>query len=125
MVRLYWSLMQLAEDSKDVEVPLSNLAFLSDVDVASLDPATYFKYMQLVVMTQLRLEDPTDGSAIGVDFQKIFNQVMSLSEGQKELIVSESTATKSNSAAVSEVRAILRRHLEFLFTSEEGREAED
>ena len=60
--------MQLSEDASDVEVPLSSLSFLSSVDVASLDPVTFYRFTQLVVMTQTRLEDPTDGSDIGVDF---------------------------------------------------------
>ena len=54
--------MQLSEDGNDIEVPLSSLSFLSSVDVASLDPVTFYRFSQLVVMTQVRLEDPTDGS---------------------------------------------------------------
>ena len=62
LIQLYWTLMQLSEDGSDIEVPLSSLSFLSSVDVASLDPVTFYRFSQLVVMTQLRLEDPTDGS---------------------------------------------------------------
>lgn len=69
LVELHWALLQLAEDSKDVKVPLASLSFLKDVDIGKLDPATFTKMMQTIVMTQLRhLADPTDGSPIGVNF---------------------------------------------------------
>ena len=44
MIHLYWSLMQLSEDTKDIVVPLPALAFMNSVDVASLDSTTFYKF---------------------------------------------------------------------------------
>ena len=122
MIHLYWSLMQLSEDTKDIVVPLPALAFMNSVDVASLDSTTFYKFTQLVVMTQMRLEDPNDGSSIGVDFQAIFDQVVGLSEDKRERIASEHPAAKTNTAIVGEVRAFLRKNLPAMFEGEEGQE---
>ena len=87
MVMLYWSLMQLSEDTRDIKVPLTALSFLNEVDVGNLDPSTFYLFTQLVVMTQMRLDDPTDGSSISVDFKAIFDAiVLGLQEDKKERI---------------------------------------
>ena len=44
MIKLYWSLMQIDEDSKDVNIPLAHLSFLDGVKIAELDPETFFKF---------------------------------------------------------------------------------
>ena len=44
MIQLYWSLMQLAEDTKDIQIPLESLSFLNEVDIHALDPPTYYKF---------------------------------------------------------------------------------
>ena len=103
--------MQLAEDSKDVDVPLEHLGFLNKVEVADLDPQIYYMFVQLVCMTQLKLDDPTDGTPIGVDFQSIFSQIMDLSESKKELILSENPCSKTPHAVVTEVRSFLKKNL--------------
>ena len=66
-------------------------------------------------MTQMKLQDPTDGSSIGVDFQEIFNKIISIPEDKKERIASEDPASRTNSAIVSEVRGFLRKNLPELF----------
>ena len=116
MVMLYWSLMQLSEDTRDIKVPLTALSFLNEVDVGNLDPSTFYLFTQLVVMTQMRLNDPTDGSSIGVDFKAIFDAiVLGLQEDKKERISTVHYASKTNSAIVSEVRATLRKKLPEFF----------
>ena len=67
-------------------MPLNTLSFIKDVRVDQLDPDTFFKFTQLVCMTQLKLDDPTDGSTIGLDFQQIYKDITALSEERKELI---------------------------------------
>ena len=112
--------MQLSEDSSKIEVPMGSLSFLTEVDVEKLDPQTFFKFTQLVVMTQMKLDDPTDGSAIGVDFQAIYEKITGMDDGKKERIASEDPASKTNSAIVSEVRALLRRKLPLIYSEEDG-----
>ena len=118
MIKLYWALMQLDEDSKDVSVPLPALSFLNTIDVKSLDPSTFYLFTQLIVMTQLRLEEPTDGSAIGVDFKALFDSIvlgLAKSEYADRIVSGGHFASKTNSAIVSEVRACLRKNLPALF----------
>ena len=76
-------------------------------------------YTQLVCMTQLRLDDPTDGSKIGVDFQKIYEQIVGLSESKKELIASENPCSKTPQAVVAEVRSFLKQNLPAMFEDSE------
>lgn len=117
MIDLYWSLMQLSEDTKAIKVPLTALSFLNTVKVSELRPESFFRFTQLVVMTQMRLEDPTDGSSIGVDFKAIFDAILGLSADKKERIAAEHHASKTNSAIVSEVRGFLRKNLPSMFES--------
>ena len=44
MIQMYWSLMQLSEDAKDIVVPLTALSFMNSVDVASLDSSTFYQF---------------------------------------------------------------------------------
>ena len=44
MIKLYWSLLQLDEDSNDVSVPLPALSFLNTIDVNALDPSTFYLF---------------------------------------------------------------------------------
>lgn len=79
--------------------------------MSELEPDSFFKFTQLVCMTQLKLDDPTDGSHIGVDFQKIYEQIVSLTDGRKELIQSENPASKTPTEIVAEVRAFLKNNV--------------
>ena len=67
--------------------------------------------MQLVCMTQLKLEDPTDGSKIGVDFERIFKKITGISPDRKTLIASENPASKTPTEVVAEVRSFLKKNL--------------
>ena len=42
MVDLFWSLVQINQDSP---LPIESYKFLADISAASLDPATYYKYV--------------------------------------------------------------------------------
>ena len=99
-------------------MPLTALSFLNEIDVASLDPHTFYQFTQLVVMTQMRLEDPTDGSSIGVDFKAIFDNITGLPEDKRDRISAEHYASKTNTAIVGEVRAFLRKNMPAMFKAE-------
>lgn len=62
-------------------------------------------------MTQLRLDDPTDGSSIAVDFQQIYQKIVGLSSERKELIASENPAQKTPQAITAEVRSFLKKNM--------------
>ena len=49
MVDLFWSLTQLHQDDP---LPMESYKFLADISAASLDPPTYYKYIQLLSMVQ-------------------------------------------------------------------------
>ena len=45
MIDLYWSLLQLEEDTKEVKVPLDHLSFIDKVNISDLSPDSFYRLL--------------------------------------------------------------------------------
>lgn len=92
----------------DGQIKSTHLKWLADVDVASLNPRVFQRFIQLCMLASAKFSaDPE----IGLD--RIYEQLgdKKLSMEKRELILNEDPASKTAKHVVNEVRAIFKKCL--------------